>query len=139
MAKCQADASIAISLYIQCLAYPQGAKIVYRDLNIARSDDRLALRICIEHRCNVAPETPFTHRRFFAIFCQCHEARRRTNPHCCDTFRRVGPMYESLLPLKNVVDNDIMACDINNGGLIRKRNCIGATTLYSEDEPMRQA
>lgn len=45
-------------------------------------------------------------------------------------------MYESLLSLKNVVDYDVVACDVDNRGLIRKRNCIGATTLYSEDEPM---
>lgn len=65
-----------------------------------------------------------SHRGLVAVFSQSHEACRRANRHGCYGFRQVRTMDKSLLPLEDVVNDDVVASHVHDRDLIRKRDGI---------------
>lgn len=85
----------------------------------------------------ITPPSPITYRRLVTILSQRQEACRRAKGHGRDGFRQLIAMYKALLPFEDVVDDDIVARDIHDGGLIRKRDGIRVATLYPKNKSVR--
>lgn len=77
------------------------------------------------------------HRGLVAVFSQSHEACRRANRHSGYGFRQVRTMDKSLLPLEDVVNDDVVAGHVDDRDLIRKRDRIRAVPLHAKDKSVR--